>query len=320
MLNNLNFKSIFKNELIYFIKYKRSQGLSYENEVYRLKKIDDILCELKLRKKEINKTTFDNITKRDIDNNNYNYARQYGVTKDFCKYLISCGYENIYYKERKFRIINNYKPIVFNKQEIKVLFQTMDNYKYHQDKKYYMLNYTYSIFFRLIYACGLRISEAIKIVINDIDFDKNTIAIIDSKRHCSRLIVFSNSLKKCLEDYIKICNIKNGLLFKDMQGNVLNKSSLRTYYKKILKEANLDFTAHVHDLRHCFANDAFNQMLEKGYDENVVLIYLFIYMGHKAIRETEYYLHFTEYNKNRVLMLNKEFSKNLYEGVGYDEQ
>ena len=61
-------------------------------------------------------------------------------------------------------------------------------------------------------------------------------------------------------------------------------------------------------------------MLEKGYDESVVLIYLFKYMGHKTTRETEYYLHFTDYNKNRVLTLNKEFSKNLYEGVGYDEQ
>ena len=319
MLNELNFRSIFKNELNYFIKYKRSQGLSYQNEVYRLKKIDDILFKLKLKKKEISEITFNNLTKINIDNNNYNYTRQYGITKDFCKYLISCGYEKIYYEEKKFKVINNYKPTIFSQQEIKKLFRTMDNYKYQEDEKYYLLNYTYSIIFRLIYACGLRISEALKLTTDDINFDKNIIIIKDSKKHYSRLIVFSNSLKVCLKNYIKVCNIENDLLFKNMDGNIINGSTLRSYYKKILKLANLNISAHIHDLRHCFANDAFNQMLEKGYDESVVITYLFKYMGHKSIRETEYYLHFTDYNKNRVLILNKHFSKNLYKGVGYNE-
>ena len=41
-------------------------------------------------------------------------------------------------------------------------------------------------------------------------------------------------------------------------------------------------------------------MLERGYNENVVIVYLYKYMGHKTITETEYYLHFTDYNKNKL--------------------
>ena len=37
MLNNYSFKSVFKDELNYFIKYKRSLGLKYEKEISRLK-------------------------------------------------------------------------------------------------------------------------------------------------------------------------------------------------------------------------------------------------------------------------------------------
>ena len=59
-------------------------------------------------------------------------------------------------------------------------------------------------------------------------------------------------------------------------------------------------------------------MLEKGYDENVVIIYLYKYMGHKRITETEYYLHFTDYSKNKLLNINDSFSKYLYEGVELD--
>ena len=314
MLNNYNFKSIFKDELNYFIKYKRSSGLKYESEIFRLKYIDNILYNLNLKTKRITKETFFKL----IERNNMagaNYARQYGVTKDFCKFLISNEYKDIYYKDKKFKFINNYKPIIFSDNEINLLFQIMDEYKNkYKDRRYYKLYYSYSILFRLLYACGLRISEVIKITINDINFNENSINIINSKRHISRLVVFSNSMKKCLKDYIELFTIKDDLLF-----NNVNTNSLRKYYKRILKLCNLNINSHIHDLRHCFCNNALNQMLEKGYDENVVIVYLYKYMGHKYITETEYYLHFTDYNKNKIIETNDTFSKNLYEGVDLDD-
>ena len=67
-------------------------------------------------------------------------------------------------------------------------------------------------------------------------------------------------------------------------------------------------------------NNAFNQMLERGYNENVVIVYLYKYMGHKTITETEYYLHFTDYNKNKLIESNDAFSKSLYEGVDLNNE
>lgn len=196
----------------------------------------------------------------------------------------------------------------------------MDEFKeQYKGKKCYKLYYSYSIIFRLLYACGLRISEVIKVTINDINFSENTINIIDSKRHISRLVAFSESMKKCLEDYIKLFDIKDGLLFKNYFNNVIKAKRLREYYKKILKQSNLNINCHIHDLRHLFCNNALNQMLEKGYDENVVIVYLYKYMGHKTITETEYYLHFTNYNKKKLIENNDSFSKNLYEGVDLDD-
>lgn len=315
MLNNYNFKSIFKDELNYFIKYKRSLGLKYIREITRLKKIDNILYSLNIKSKKITKDTFFELTKRD-NMKGENYARQYGVTKDFCKFLISNEYKNIYYEDKKFKIVNNYKPILFTNEEIILIFKTMDKYKnQYKDGKYYKLYYSYSILFRLLYSCGLRISEVTKITIEDINFIENTINIIDSKRCVSRLVLFSNSMKKCLEDYINIFNIENDLLFKNYRNNKIDSGSLRIYYKKILKLCNLNPNSHVHDLRHLFCNNAFNQMLDHGYNENVILVYLYKYMGHKTIAETEYYLHFTDYNKNKLLETNDTFSKSLYEGV-----
>ena len=284
-----------------------------------MKYIDNILYNLNLKTKKITKETFFKLTERN-NMHGENYARQYGVTKDFCKFLISNEYKNIYYENRKFNIINNYKPVIFSDDEIILLFRTMDEYKnQYIDKKYYKLYYSYSILFRLLYACGLRVSEVVKITISDIHFSENTINIIDSKRHISRLIVFSNSMKICLENYTKLFNIENGLLFKNSRNKMISCESIRRYYDKILKSCNLNNKSRVHDLRHCFCNKALNQMLEKGYDENVVIVYLYKYMGHKTIVETEYYLHFTDYNKKKLIETNDTFSKSLYEGVDLDD-
>ena len=319
MLNNYDFKSVFKDELNYFVKYKRSSGLKYENEIFRLKYIDNILYNLNLKTKKITKETFFKLIERN-NMHGENYARQYGVTKAFCKFLISNGYKNIYYENKKFNVINNYKPVIFSDDEIIILFRTMDEYKnQYIDKKYYKLYYSYSILSRLLYACGLRVSEVVKITIGDINFSENTINIIDSKRHISRLVIFSNSMKMCLENYIKLFNIENGLLFKNSRNKMISCASIRKYYKKILELCNLNNNSHVHDLRHCFCNKALNQMLEKGYDENVIIVYLYKYIGHKYIAETEYYLHFTDYNKKKLIETNDTFSKSLYEGVDLDD-
>lgn len=316
MLNECNFKSIFKNELNQFIKYKRNSGLKYQNEIFRLKKLDNILFSLKLNSKRLTKEYFDELIKRN-NMQGENYARHYGVTLDFLKFLISNGYKKVYYENKKFKVINNYKPVIFTDEEIITLFDTMDKYTKEFSDKNYNSYYTYSIVIRLIYACGLRISETINIKIDDINFNENTINIINSKRNVSRIIVFSDSMKQCLLDYIDYTKITNGFLFQN-NGKLLNKEALRLFYKKVLSITNLNVNAHIHDLRHCFCNKAFNQMLEKGYDENVVIVYLYKYMGHKYITETEYYLHFTDYNKNKLLEANDAFSKSLYEGVDLD--
>lgn len=252
MLNKYNFKSIFKNELNNFVLYKRGLGLDYEKEISRLKYIDNILFSLRLKNKKITKDIFLKLTKRN-NMQEANYARQFGVTKDFCKFLIVNNFKDIYYEEKRFHIINNYKPVIFSDDEMILLFRTMDELKSTQkNKKYYNLYYTYPVFFRLIYGCGLRISEGTKIKIEDINFNDNTIKIIDSKGHISRLVVFSGSLKLCLNDYIKKIKVKNGLLFKNSRNTEFCKIQLRKYYRKVIKISGLNENSHIHDLRHCF--------------------------------------------------------------------
>ena len=83
MLNNYSFESIFKDELNYFIKFKRSMGLDYKYQVYELFKIDKILLKLNLSSKVITKETFDELTKR---NDLRNIKK---ITSRFSKYMLN---------------------------------------------------------------------------------------------------------------------------------------------------------------------------------------------------------------------------------------
>ena len=112
MLDKYNFKSIFKNELNNFVLYKRSLGLDYKNEISRLKYIDNILINLKLKNKKITKDVFIELTKRN-NMQEANYARQFGITKDFCRFLIVNDFKDIYYEEKKFHILNKWMPCPF---------------------------------------------------------------------------------------------------------------------------------------------------------------------------------------------------------------
>jgi len=60
-------------------------------------------------------------------------------------------------------------------------------------------------------------------------------------------------------------------------------------------------------------------MIDLGYDEHTVIMYLYKLLGHKSINETKYYLHFTDYDCNKVIDNNSVISKSLYEGVDLDE-
>lgn len=313
MSNNYKFKSIFKDELNYFIKYKQSIGYDYKSNINILKNIDLKLYQLKLKEKNITKDVFYELTKRN-DSSYRRYVLMYRTTRDFCKFLLRYGYKKVYYENKRFTIKRNNIPITLTKEQINILFEHMDNYK-NTNKKDYRFYYGCCILFRLLYSCGLRISEALKLDIDALDLNNDFIKVIDSKNHVSRIVPLSESMKLCLVDYLEKMSISKNAIFRNKDGKTFGTEKIRKFFKKILSECNFSPQIHIHNLRHCFANDAFNQMLEKGYNENVVIVYLHKIMGHKYISETEYYLHFIEYNRNKIINLNNEFSKKLYKEI-----
>ena len=277
------FISIFKDEFNEYVKYKKSMGYDYSKYVINTYvRLDKYFNDNNLTKKEITEELYDNwLTKRENESNN-THAIRYTAIRQFCSYLIQNNYQNIYYSdEYNIKYKKEFIPHIYTDEEIVNIFKLSAN-----------INLTFETIIKLLYSTGLRISEALNIELDNVNLKNNQISIINSKNNVSRIIVMSNSMSNKLKEYIdsKIY-FDNKYLFSS-NGNKYGYYKIRYHYDKILDTLNIK--ARIHDLRHTFAVNSLNQMVEKGYDIYTSLPLLSQYMGHKRIESTEYYLRFIE--------------------------
>lgn len=298
------FISIFKDEFNEFIKYKKSLGYIYRKEtIYWYDKLDKYFYENNLTRKEINKEMYDKwLIKRENESNN-TYALRYTTIRQFCIYLINNKYENIYYSdEYNIKYKKDFIPHIYTEDEIKKIFELSTN-----------VDLTFEVIIKLLYSTGLRISEVLNIEIDNVNLKNNQIYIINGKNNVSRIIVMSDSMSDKLKEYINSKTYFDTKYLFSSKGNKYGYNKFKYNYKKIL--SNLNINARIHDLRHTFAVNALNQMVEKGYDVYTSLPLLSQYMGHRRIESTEYYLRFIEKYYDDVTNTVNNYYGNIYQNL-----
>lgn len=295
------FISIFKEEFNEYVKYKKSMGYDYSKDVVNTYvRLDRFFNDNNLTKKEITEELYDNwLQKRENESNN-THAIRYTAIRQFCTYLIQNNYKNIYYSdEYNIKYKKEFIPHIYIDDEIVNIFKLSAN-----------VDFTFEVIIKLLYSTGLRISEALNIEIDNVNLRNNQISIINSKNNVSRIIVMSNSMSNKLKEYIdsKMC-FDTKYLFSS-KGRKYSYKRVRVNYCKILDS--LGIKARIHDLRHTFAVNSLNQMVEKGYDIYTSLPLLSQYMGHKRIESTEYYLRFIDKYYDDVTNSINNYYGNIY--------
>lgn len=160
-------------------------------------------------------------------------------------------------------------PVVFNKEEVKKLLNSVKNEKH-------------KLILSLIYSAGLRVSEVIKIKVQDFGFDNNLLFIRQSKGKKDRRTIFSKNLGLKLQDYIKKENKKGeNLLFSSMRGGKLTTRTVQKIFSQALYSSGIDKRATCHSLRHSFAT----HLLENDTD----IRYIQELLGHQKLETTQIY-------------------------------
>lgn len=148
--------------------------------------------------------------------------------------------------------------------------------------------YRNRVLFELMYACGLRISEATSLNLLDIDLRGRTLRFV-GKGNKERMVPFYEEMRDLLAEYI--ANIRPQLLkgqihskvFVSRTGKPLTNRSLQYILDQSAQAANIHRGLHPHMLRHSFAT----HLLDNGADLRVVQELL----GHENLSTTQIYTH-----------------------------
>lgn len=311
----MKYNSIFKDELNDFINHKKALGYKYDS-ISIVNKFDKF-C-INLETKEISQELYEAwISKKSNESNNMQ-VRKYSFIKNFTRYLISNNYKNIYYND-DYRFKNNPKfvPYIFSDDEIHIIFNNLKKWEIKtydsNDKDNCMLLFT------ILYCCGLRISEALNIKVNNINFENMTITILHSKNERSRIIPITKTLNNKIKDFVLNNNIlQEQYLFHDKNNNRYKYSKINDIWLRLIDNCNFNNDNHkyrIHNFRHRFAINSLNQLENKGYDIYTSLPLVSKYLGHSSIRETEYYLRLTKKYFNKILSNIEVYVGNILEDI-----
>jgi len=135
-----------------------------------------------------------------------------------------------------------------------------------------------------MYAGGLRISEACRLRVEDIDSKRMVIHIRNAKGAADRYTFLAERLLHDLRDYWLRTRPSGGWMFPGRTASRhLSTESVRKVFRKTVAAAGIKKTVTPHVLRHSFAT----HLLECGTDVTVVQAVL----GHSSLRATEVYTH-----------------------------
>jgi len=155
--------------------------------------------------------------------------------------------------------------------------------------------------FELLYSCGLRISEAVELKHESIDFENSYVRVI-GKGNKERLIPISQEAVRLLKKYIEqsrqliLGSRDSDFLFISKKGSRLNRKSVWRLLKHYVIRTKIAKNIKPHTLRHSFAT----HMIENGADLRSVQELL----GHMDISTTQIYTHLA---KKKLQEIHKKY-------------
>ena len=160
--------------------------------------------------------------------------------------------------------------------------------------------WTYHCLFGLLAVSGLRISEAIKLERQDVDFDKGLLTIRQTKFNKSRLIPLHVSTRDVLAEYAQrrdrlIPTQSSPCFLLNDHGRCLESSNVRRTFYALSRQIGLrgavDHTGpRLHDFRHRFALKTLIHWYRTGEDIERRLPVLSTFLGHSHAADTYWYL------------------------------
>ncbi len=168
---------------------------------------------------------------------------------------------------------------MLSKEEVKMILEALTNIKHRT-----MLS--------LIYSCGLRRGELLRLKPADIDSKRGIVIIRQGKGKKDRIAPLSTKILEMLREYYKGYKPTEWLFEGQKKGEQYDERSLSNVLKQALAKTAIKKEVTLHWLRHSYAT----HLLEAGTD----LRYIQELLGHSSSKTTEIYTHVSTKNLQQI--------------------
>lgn len=325
ILEDYIFTGCYSNDIQGLIQQKKQSGYIYDSAKYILIQFDQFCIKNDINEPTITKEISDAWKSYHADESKSRRASRMGVLRQLAQYMMDQGKEC--YIPSKFSAQGYRMPYVMNDNEIREFFAVADHYVPQiKGLRFQILAEEYKVLFRLIYCCGLRVSEARKLRIKNINFEKRTALILCSKGDKDSLIYIADDVCEIYLQMIQILHEKYNFYseylfpssnpYKPLEVASINKK-FKEFWKNTSGASDSRYPT-VHSLRYSFVVKRMNLWMEEGKNLTAMMPYLSKYLGHESVENTYYYYYQIE-SAFKIVRQKDLLSDRVIPEVAYEE-
>lgn len=298
-MNKYTYYGPFKMMIQDFIELKQSIGYKYLSAAENLKRFDTFTCQQYTSATSLTKEIVMQWCMKKSYEKQENLCARASIIRQFAIYMNNLGQKTYIIPKSYFKSGEKYNPHIYTDDELKRFFQQTDQCCYCLQCPYRHL--IMPILFRMIYSCGLRMSEARLLKVKDVDLNQGILTINHSKKDNCRLVPMADELTKRCQAYSKEVHptAEAEHYYFSKKNNVpMTIGNVYKNFRKFLWKARISHGGRgtgprIHDFRHTFAIHCLKKWSTEGKDLMAYLPILRIYLGHDSFEETAYYLRLT---------------------------
>ena len=297
---SLDFYSNLAPYMVGMVEQKHALGYKYEAQVKLLKKFDAFCLKCFPDEKTVTKAMLDIWAIKKPHEHPGTLRHRVTVVSHLARYMAALGYNAYIYPTNELPKEPIYIPYIYSEDELRRLFLQIDCC--HYSSKVPDRHLIMPVLFRILYCCGLRLGEVLRLKVSDVDLASGVLLVRDSKNRNDRYVPMSQELTAMCRDYAAEVHGKftgHQYFFPAPDGGMIPEINIYTNFRRFLRKAGISHGGkgkgpRIYDFRHTFAVHSLKQLVLANKDLAVYHQVLKTYMGHSFFKYTAYYLRLTK--------------------------
>lgn len=294
------FKSILKDEMNGYIRLCKAEGKSIDSIESGIRSLDTFLISINHDVKELSREVVENWIKQLHPPKKTTLRWNVIVVRQLFSYLHMLGI-TVFTPDVPF-YRSDHVPYTFSDRQLDLLFSAADILPYSRETGRESA-IQFSVCLRILYGCGLRSGEAVKLRECDIDFSSSFLTIRCAKGKKDRIAPMHDSLAMILKAYTRqlAVDMPHSYLFSRRNGKPRNVGWVYSWFQRTLSHAELIYGKEKferagpcpYSMRHAFIHRAYRQYSQAtGQSFDDIMPFLSAYVGHENANGTDRYFRY----------------------------